>query len=137
MTSLITFIGDRLNEDEHLAKAAGHPTWGWSKFRDHSAFGYDMIEPDGTRKAGYCIAAIWDGIHEEQAEYIVRNDPDRTLREIDAKRRMLTDLKKLTDEADSAISGEWAENLGSTRLLLALLALPYAWHADYREEWRP
>ena len=49
--------------------------------------------------------------------------PARVLAEVDAKRRIL-------EEASSMV---WRDSLG---YFLRLLALPYAGHPGYREEWR-
>ncbi len=56
------------------------------------------------------------------ADYIARWAPARTLQEIEAKRRMLKELD-LTSQTQQH--------------LLKLLALPYADHPDYRQEWKP
>lgn len=80
------------------------------------------------------------------AAHIARHDPARVLAEVDAKRRLI-DLHPHSvwptrkgpghlycgtcHEEDGVIGGD-----GHHCLTLRLLALPYADHADYREEWR-
>lgn len=62
------------------------------------------------------------------SNHIARHDPARVLAECEAKRRIV--------ERCSAV--DYA--MPSTYLahgILGLLALPYADHPDYREEWRP
>lgn len=62
---------------------------------------------------------------------------ERALREVEAKRRMLDELRPLAAEADGIIWSEYSNHHGSEELLLALLALPYSDHPDFREDWRP
>ena len=56
--------------------------------------------------------------------------PARVLAECDAKRRIV----ELADRDDNWRYGMHSEAIGE---VLRLLALPYADHPDYREEWRP
>ncbi len=44
-------------------------------------------------------------------------------------------LRTLTDEARDAFIAEWYEPAPPSHVL-RLLALPYAYHPDYREDWR-
>ncbi|MDT9688182.1 DUF6221 family protein [Streptomyces sp. P9(2023)] len=61
----------------------------------------------------------------EDTQHIARHTPARVLAEVDAKRRILNDLWGGPDHEDM-----WAHHI-------RLLALPYADHPDYRDEWRP
>jgi hypothetical protein len=56
--------------------------------------------------------------------HVMRWSPARVLAECEAKRRI---VRIAVDQIDEDSGGE----------LLRLLALPYASHPDYREEWRP
>jgi len=56
------------------------------------------------------------------------DDPSRYAREAEAKRRIVEAWRRDLDEGV-----EQPEQLFATRCL----ALPYADHPDYREEWRP
>ncbi len=58
-------------------------------------------------------------------------DPARVLAECEAKRRI---VKAMVDH-DGYAYGE--PSYYDVPLVLELLALPYASHPDYREEWRP
>ncbi|GLH94913.1 DUF6221 family protein [Phytohabitans aurantiacus] len=69
---------------------------------------------------------------------------DFHLAEVDAKRRILAEVVDEATGLDEQVDGEF--RVGSRDLvaepylgtvLLRLLALPYAEHLDYREEWRP
>jgi len=65
------------------------------------------------------------------ADHFSRHDPARVLAECEAKRRIVEEYVRI-ERGDYADSTRWlAEDI------LALLALPYADHPDYRPEWRP
>jgi hypothetical protein len=64
--------------------------------------------------------------------HIARHDPARVLAEVEAKRRIVEMGASYVPELEHGDNGEWA--LDAT---LRLLALPYADHPDYRQEWRP
>ena len=69
--------------------------------------------------------------HGDQGEYI---DPARVLAECDAKRRIVE--MQATNDEDRHLPGFHYKAQMIERVLHAL-ALPYADHPDYREEWRP
>lgn len=77
------------------------------------------------------------------AGHIARHDPARVLAEVDAKRKILDEivpdvdeLVELAEDRKARPEGDDAPDPEHTRLL-RLLALPYADHLDYRDEWRP
>ncbi|NDZ63579.1 DUF6221 family protein [Streptomyces cyaneofuscatus] len=111
MDDLVQFLHARLNEDEQTARAAHAPNW----------------STDGRRGLHYGVEDGWmtDALTAADADHIARHDPARTLREIDAKRRMIDDLWGGPDHEDM-----WSHHM-------RLLALPYANHPDYRPKWRP
>lgn len=139
---LVQFLRDRLNEDQQVALAAGRVTGG------------------GNPDAESTIHTHSDD-EEAVAEHIARHDPARVLAEVDAKRRLVADVlaeRHFRNEEDhwyscAALTDEQGEPLcfdegrapgpcdcgrdeRATRRL-RLLALPYADHPDYRQEWRP
>lgn len=61
-------------------------------------------------------------------------DPARVLAECEAKRRIVELHPSVIDDGQTVCSEEQAEWPCPT---LRLLALPYADHPDYRDEWRP
>ena len=88
---------------------------------------------------------------DEAAAYdIARNDPARALADVEAKRELLA-----TDDTPFCTSGCWRpdqtpkdpdsgwtvvipHHYDCTAYYIAqVLALPYAGHPDYQEEWRP
>lgn len=66
--------------------------------------------------------------NDDPVDHAERHTPARVLREVDAKRELLDEyIREIGDDA----ANETAQQLGK------LLALPYADHPDYREQWRP
>ncbi|MGY1802416.1 DUF6221 family protein [Blastococcus sp. SYSU D00922] len=82
----------------------------------------------------------------EGGEHVSRHDPARVLAECNAKRRLVLACRDV--RPDRAFLGARPEGLADfplapadqhqlAALTLALLALPYADHPEYRQEWRP
>lgn len=75
--------------------------------------------------------------------FLGRHDPARVVAECESKRRIV----KLADEADFLDGTVWSDRGVSTdpgygdpycgERILRALALPYADHPDYRDEWKP
>jgi len=66
-------------------------------------------------------------------DYVHRFQPDWVVDDIHAKRRIV-DLAREARETDGA---GYATADAYMRDVLRLLALPYAEHPDYRDEWKP
>lgn len=128
--TLVEFLLARIAEDDETARRAPVAPW--------------TVDPDGccVRHSGHDAARDVAEMS-DAAEHIARWDPARVLAECEAKRRII----ELADEAtgldmqvDSefrvAIRDETAQPYVGDSILRAL-ALPYAVHPDYREEWRP
>lgn len=83
----------------------------------------------------------------DQAAHMVRHDPARVLRDVEAKRRLIDAILRYEAFIDGergcchdaeAISRGVCPDINPDRIeALRLLALPYAEHADYRQEWTP
>jgi hypothetical protein len=114
---LADFLLARIAEDEEAARAAIEPDqlhpWGDRTLPRRRP--EDV--PDEVR--GY-LGGTW-------GEHFARWDPARVLAECDAKRRIVQWVQRWPWRAEppSSVDG-----------LLPILALPYADHPDYREEWR-
>ncbi|MFB4285689.1 DUF6221 family protein [Nonomuraea sp. MTCD27] len=120
MDDLIAFLRARLNEDEQEALAASPGPWK-ANAEQHEVLAVDDIEvATGFALNGEQLRAT--------VRHIVRHDPARVLREVEAKRRML--------QAHIGYYGLGMDEYWPIPTL-TLLALPYANHPDYREEWRP
>jgi len=140
VSDLVAFLRARLAEDEQTARAAPAGPWTYERvFSDLSGAVMDGPLISGEHTDGY--------IDPESAAHIARHDPARVLAEVDAKRRII-------DQHVAAVlpGGQVPDVIycptcngpdwdmypmpdGCTTL--RLLALPYAGHEDYREEWRP
>lgn len=124
---LVAFLRARLDEDEQIARDPMAETW--TKAESPSIFvmgGGELVAETG---------AFAD------ARHIARHDPARVLTEVDAKRRILKVhfRRRSHDWDEPGVKGfdcaQCADRFPCTTL--RLLALPYADHPDYREEWRP
>lgn len=105
--SIVDFLKARIEEDRVLAQAAID----------------DLYGPDDC---------YFDTSNRHIVDHYLRHDPARVLREVTAKRRIVeAEQDRVLDE------GPLPEHMrGSVETdVLALLALPYADHPDYREEW--
>jgi hypothetical protein len=136
---LVDFLRARLAEDERVARAVpadlGHS---WS-----DPGPWVMAGSGGGREAEVAKAAdaLEMPLAEAVAHHIARHDPARVLAEVEAKRRILDDVLPTMQADELRIAGEWGVGSDPVREasddLLSLLALPYADHPDYRDEWRP
>lgn len=141
MSDLVEFLRARLDEDLTAArKAAGlcgchPPAPSWS-FRDGDGptDGRILVVDDPHPELKWRISKRWNGSYNGlfMAEHIVRHDPRRVLAEVEGKRRTI-DLYEIASASPELDRDAWLV----LKEVLALLALPYADHPDYREEWKP
>jgi hypothetical protein len=121
------FLLARIAEDKRVAVDAASASGG-EEWTDDTPPG-----PAGPNGAG-------------AAEHVHRHDPARVLVECAAKRRLVMACRDI--RPDLAFLGRRPRGLPDFPLTptdqhqlaavtLALLALPYAEHHDYRQEWRP
>lgn len=134
MTSLSDFLLARIAEDEAVARAVvatdySKGRWQWESNR---------LDPYRSALVNDRDAVVLPSKHDDVypswmvADHIARHDPARVLAECEAKRRIVEEVYPALElEFGGAYRGEPAT------LLLQLLALPYADHPDFREEWRP
>jgi hypothetical protein len=136
---LVGWLGEQLNEDERMARAVRVPhEW-------HQGPGDDDPEWVGDEMVlmwppefhtPYEQDKHWRGLTvdggPELAAHIAEHDPARVLREIEAKRQLVT----LHSEGASELFCSNCEHEPPCPTL-RLLALPYADRLGYREAWRP
>ncbi|CAM5264052.1 DUF6221 family protein [Streptomyces badius] len=112
--ALVAFLKARLDDDERTARAcAGDGTW--------TGEGLEFYAPD---------------LSGDVRAHAARHDPARTLREVEAKRRILRAHAKWCEgrcEAKYPEGGFDAAHYWSIKAL----ATVYADHPDYQQEWRP
>jgi hypothetical protein len=143
MDELVQWLGKQIDEDERIAKA------------QRGVFPSPGVDDDGAvwlhvRPGGNAVIVRYrDSVagYDDMAK--LRNwagaengwTQARVLAEIDAKRRILSDVLPTMRADEIRIAGEWGIGSGQVREasddLLSLLALPYAGRPGYREEWRP
>ena len=134
LDELVAFLEERLDDDEYGAKAARSESW--TVERDVSAAGQLPAESRVVVGAdGESGIARVSG--RDRALHIARHDPARVLHEIEAKRSILNEVTRI--EPDAPPSTVRPPDGADVKMVsvLEMLALPYADHADYREEWRP
>lgn len=139
MDDLMQWLGAQLDEDERVAKAANAGPWSVNDetYAEtiYAADGTDVVA--GGRWGGE--ASVFNDT--EDALHIVRHDPARVLREVEAKRRILAEVVPEMNRMDDQLETEFGTPSNpepyESGKLLRLLALPYADRPGYRDEWRP
>ena len=120
---LVMWLRAQLDEDERVAqrvRSETEGTWAWTYRNVHA------VKTDGTTEP---IASTDTGA---QAVYFGLWNPDRVLAEVDAKQRIVDSFAASTEP----LTARTAEK-AVARMVLKLLALPYADRPGYRDEWRP
>lgn len=157
MDDLVQFLRDRLNEDDAAARAVedGSAPWDGQWVTDgqnalRTRNGHVLAYGHRTTDGRDLPMPLKPGL----AEHIARHDPARILREVEAKRQIVDTYAltvQLRDEAAARIKAAgdtpdandldtWDRAQREAVILrdpVALLALPYADHPDYRDDWRP
>jgi hypothetical protein len=150
VTTLVAFLKARLDEDEKAARSA------LLGFDDE--YGTDVTTlavPDVVWVASYHEvygrSAQWpaEGKRDQKlittgqpaatypAEHIARHDPARVLVEVESKRRIVATFTELDAHPNRLTYAFMQQQWVALRAVIAGLALPYADHPDYRDEWRP
>jgi hypothetical protein len=118
---LIEFLRGRLDEDEASVAEFDARIW----------------------DAGLNVTTYWL-IDDQSGNLCVRVGKKRVLAEVDVKRRILDEVVDEATGLDMSVDGDRRVGSRDTAtepylgtVLLRLLALPYADHPDYRDEWRP
>lgn len=145
--NLVAFIRARLDEDEYIARraanyddGAGHDVQGpkgtWVCLDESEWFGTSYRGGTIGPRIGYANAP-------ELGAHIVAHDPARVLAEVEAKRRII-ELHSVSEGHECSTRDRHGDIDHCTWVMdseacttLRLLALQYAAHPDYREEWRP
>ncbi|MEU3507647.1 DUF6221 family protein [Streptomyces longwoodensis] len=120
MNELVVWLRAQFDADERIARAcSGNGEWE----AEHIAiYGPDL------------------GV--EVRAHMAAHDPARVLREIEAKRAIVSRYEFAAKEAERlALAGSdpevWIQVSGALQSCVLCLALPYADRPGYREEWRP
>jgi hypothetical protein len=111
---LAKFLADRLAEDEGGARLAAREGGTWTEA--------DPVRQTGRIESLGGVVVYDEGAPDEnQAAHIARHDPARVLREVEAKRKILTDLDLSYPDEEH---------------LLRLLAAIYEGHPDFDPAWK-
>jgi hypothetical protein len=137
---LVEFLLARIGEDEAVARAAVERNGAtWSPHELHDGARITGTTEFGNPRSYRGDGELWDdegalGMFTETAAHIARWDPARVLAECEAKRRLIAETLRFDTARTYEAFG--AEAIYE-RLILTHLALPYADHPDYRQEWKP
>ncbi|TDC69578.1 hypothetical protein E1200_08095 [Actinomadura sp. GC306] len=128
---LVEFLRARLARDEQIARDCSGLPW---KTAPSGTIQTDPQPPDDPGDAAY-VAKAENGAY---AEHIARHDPSRTLAHVAAVRQLVDDYEKqawILDRGHRTPELEAAQVVREN--VLRRLALPYASHPAYRDDWRP
>ncbi|MFE7360676.1 DUF6221 family protein [[Kitasatospora] papulosa] len=119
MDDLVQFLRDCLNDDEQAARTAKPGPW---------------HDDDGSVYASHPTDEVVS--YTDSGAHIARHDPARVLREVEAKRALLSRYEAMTADV-LVVTGREAILSEYRRIILPGLALPYADRPDYQETWKP
>jgi hypothetical protein len=134
--NLTEFLLARIAEDEQDARDASFRSADWAVAERRAVWGEDL--DDTVLADGKPLAELPGPGCSLAAEHIVRWAPARVLAECEARRRIVTDVAPDVDSMSSAYVDATDEGADwPAERLLRLLAVPYADHPDYLDEWKP
>ncbi|WP_405391071.1 DUF6221 family protein [Streptomyces sp. NBC_01102] len=137
MDDLVQFLKDRFAEDEQLAvdtESATDEGLHWYEHQREPGDGrWTLIDDFDEDIAEVNCSAAGD---KAVARHIARHDPARVLREVEAKRGLLSRYEAMATDV-LVMTGVEAIRSEYRRAILPGLALPYAAHSDYQETWKP
>lgn len=114
--TIVDFLNARLDEEQAAARAAAPGPW--------RADGGSAKVFDG---AGTPVAEAGDS--PATADHIARHDPERVLREVALRRRIVREVEEYTRFSRDRLAGDMAAQV------LGALAGAYSGHPDHRPEW--
>jgi hypothetical protein len=135
---LAAWIRAQLDEDERMATDGGRlrgDSWTAVERARPTTVLWDVV---GSGRGQVAEAMAWE------AQHIARHDPARTVREVDAKRRIVSLHEGRIPDVDGSDHCWICVQDPSTAIdpdpwpctTLRLLALPYADREGFREEWK-
>jgi hypothetical protein len=130
--TLAGFVLARIGDDEAVAHAARVAPSPWTV----TGLGYSPCVADADDDAICYAEDSGNGeMHRDVAAHVARHDPAHVLADCEAKRRIVERCSH-----DFWMFGSPTPtrqpNTFEAQWILAALALPYADHEDFREEWR-
>lgn len=150
MNKIVQFLEARLAEDEKAAQSAAglcgcHPPAPSWYYGDEATEGRIVVldDPHPHPQRPLPRPALnrrWHRTYRDlfAAEHITRWDPERVLKDVEAKRRILDAYVKEARVMERGHRSGWTEGGQAVReTFLRLFAAVYAGHPDYDESWRP
>jgi hypothetical protein len=158
MDDLMQWLGEQLDEDERIARAAAEPEkWIELNRAPHLHWSVEYwADPDraavvAEESSAYPVVVTAEGMDEADAEaravHVAEHDPARVLLETDAKRQLIRELLDYEAQFDSDrgcghsaeyfTSGLHSGHMPKDILGLRLMASGYSHRPGFREEWRP
>lgn len=98
------------------------------------------VDPDAFERFDYTEERYWRRLRPDgtgNQKWTPSQDNRRRAADTDAKRRIIDQIVPMLEALDQAELKRVREYHGYASRLLRLLALPYADHPDYRDDWRP
>lgn len=129
MDDLVRWLGEQLDEDERIARAATPGPWKLARQR-----GVEWVSSAEYWAVADCSDA---DPARENAEHVAEWDPARALREINGKRRIVQLLAETIEASENYKGPDYYEGVAVCKKTLRLLASVYADRPSYREEWAP
>ncbi|MFD3815002.1 DUF6221 family protein [Streptomyces rubiginosohelvolus] len=149
--ALVAFLKARLDDDAatipdgvldwHSPGTRVVVAEGFDKYDVYDSSLKDLLERDDSLMPFGCVA-ITD--YDADAKYIARQDPARTLREVEAARAVIglyeeagNRMDRAMDDGDTGAYQEARIEQRTLRKVLLREAAVHKAHPDYLEEWRP
>jgi hypothetical protein len=130
VTDIADFLRARYAERRAIAEAASPGPWHVNAEADEVLAEDGITVCDGFALSGRQLRAT--------TEHIAAHDPEDVLADLDAKLAIVTAYETAAafynDPANRHLPAGEAHGL---RTALRLLAVPFAQHPDYQEDWRP
>ena len=128
MDDLVQWLGQQIDDDERIARAASPGPWRANAEHDEVLAVDEITVAEGFALSGGQLRATVD--------HIAEHDPARVLREIDAKRQALAQYARVCElTMDGAEAYLLAEGVAAKQI--QIMATAYCYRPGYREEWRP
>jgi hypothetical protein len=127
---LVEWLRLQLDEDERIALCPRDRKW--------MVEPWTPTEPDALPASSWIVAAPSgdDGVA-VCSDHIIRWDPARVLREVEAKRKIIDDLSAvIADDEGMGYYSDGHSGLVTAKRTPRLLALPCSDRPGFREEWR-
>ena len=136
--TLTEFLEQEISKDEEVARTAA----GWDRSGRERVPGVWIRSGVNSVESVRGLVVYGDGPapNDAEAEHVARFDPARVLAECQVKRAIVEDAQRSQASLESqrlpatdAVNG----HVIAQRRVVRWLALPYADHPDYQQEWRP